>query len=113
MTETQVVLLGTGAPIADPERSGPSLALVVAGKAYLVDFGPGVVRRAAAAHANGIDALQVTNLETAFLTHLHSDHTAGFPDLILTPWVLGRKKPLQVYGPPGLSQMTDHTSRRL
>ena len=108
MAETQIVLLGTGAPIADPERSGPSLAVVVAGKAYLVDFGPGVVRRAAAAHANGIDALQVTNLETAFLTHLHSDHTAGFPDLILTPWVLGRKKPLQVYGPPGLSQMTDH-----
>ena len=108
MTETRVVLLGTGSPVADPERSGPALAVVAAGKPYLVDFGPGVVRRAAAAHGNGVDALKVTNLETAFLTHLHSDHTAGYPDLILTPWVLGRKKPLQVYGPPGLSQMTDH-----
>ncbi|MBT3264003.1 MAG: hypothetical protein HN529_05540 [Acidiferrobacteraceae bacterium] len=47
MTETQVVLLGTGSPVADPERSGPALAVVAAGKPYLVDFGPGVIRRAA------------------------------------------------------------------
>jgi ribonuclease BN (tRNA processing enzyme) len=42
------------------------------------------------------------------VTHLHSDHTAGYPDLILTPWVLTREKPLEVYGPPGLRSMTDH-----
>ena len=47
MTETQVVLLGTGSPVADPESSGPALAVVAAGKPYLVDFGPGVIRRAA------------------------------------------------------------------
>ena len=75
---------------------------------YLVDFGPGVVRRAEAARRKGIAGLAVPNLRRAFVTHLHSDHTAGYPDLILTPWALGRKEPLEVYGPPGLKEMTDH-----
>ncbi len=108
MEKTQVVLLGTGTPNPDPERSGPSLAVVVNDKSYIVDFGPGVVRRAAAAYQNGVKALQVKNMEIAFLTHLHSDHTAGYPDLISTPWVLGRSKPIDVYGPPGLANMTNH-----
>ncbi|NIT61183.1 MAG: MBL fold metallo-hydrolase, partial [Aliifodinibius sp.] len=43
-----------------------------------------------------------------FLTHLHSDHTVGYPDLILTPWVMGRDEPLQVYGPEGVLNMTNH-----
>ena len=47
MTETQAVLLGTGSPVVDPERSGAALAVVAAGKPELVDFGPGVIRRAA------------------------------------------------------------------
>jgi ribonuclease BN (tRNA processing enzyme) len=42
------------------------------------------------------------------LTHLHSDHTAGYPDLILTPWVVGRREPLEVYGPKGIKHMTRH-----
>jgi len=46
---------------------------------------------------------------TALLvTHLHSDHTLGYPDLIFTSWVMGRKKPLLAYGPAGLQRMTDH-----
>ena len=85
---TRVVLLGTGTPNADPARSGPAVAVVVNDQAYLVDFGPGVVRRAAAAAERGIDALAPQRVNVAFLTHLHSDHTAGYPDLILTPWVL-------------------------
>jgi ribonuclease BN (tRNA processing enzyme) len=105
---TRLVLLGTGTPNADPARSGPALAVVTGDTSYLVDFGPGVVRRAAAASQKGIAALQPPNLTCAFLTHLHSDHTAGYPDLILTPWVLGRAVPLQVYGPAGLQAMTDH-----
>lgn len=104
--ETRVVLLGTGTPNADPDRSGPATAIVVNGASYLVDCGPGVVRRAAAAARKGIPALQPPNLKTAFVTHLHSDHTAGYPDLILSPWVLGRKAPLEVYGPAGLKAMT-------
>ena len=108
MHNTKVVLLGTGTPNADPQRMGPSLAIVVDDVSYIVDFGPGVVRRAAAAAQNGITALAVDNLNTAFLTHLHSDHTTGYADLIFTPWVLGREKPLQAYGPPGLGEMTRH-----
>jgi ribonuclease BN (tRNA processing enzyme) len=107
--KTQVVLLGTGNPFPDPDRSGPATAIVVNGSAYLVDFGPGVVRRAKAAMFDkGIPALEPTNLTIAFVTHLHSDHTAGYPDLIFTPWVMGRKVPLEVYGPKGIKTMTDH-----
>ena len=106
--KTQIVLLGTGTPNAEPERQGSALAIVVDDQPYLVDFGPGVVRRAQAAHEQGIAGLAVTKLQRAFLTHLHSDHTIGYPDLILTPWTLGRTEPLTVYGPPGLQAMTDH-----
>lgn len=106
---TRVVLLGTGTPQPDPDRSGPATAIVINGSAYLVDFGPGVVRRAAAARLDkGISELEPTNIRVAFLTHLHSDHTAGYPDLILTPWTMGRKEPLEVYGPKGLKSMTEH-----
>lgn len=109
VSRTRVVLLGTGTPKPDPDRSGPATAIVVNGSAYLVDFGPGVVRRAAAAQLDkGIEALDPTNLRVVFLTHLHSDHTAGYPDLILTPWVMGRSTPLEVYGPQGLKSMTEH-----
>jgi ribonuclease BN (tRNA processing enzyme) len=73
-----------------------------------VDFGPGVVRRAAAAQQKGIGALNPINIKYAFVTHLHSDHTIGYPDLIFTPWVIGRKVPLEVFGPPGIRAMTDH-----
>lgn len=105
---TQLVLLGTGTPFADPERSGPSLAIVVNGNAYVVDCGPGVVRRAAAAAQKGIKALEASRLRRLFVTHLHSDHTAGYPDFIFTPAVLDRNAPLEVYGPEGLQNMTDH-----
>jgi ribonuclease Z len=105
---TQIVLLGTGTPNADPDRSGPCVAIVVNDVPYLVDFGPGVVRRAEAARRKGVPGLAVPNLRRAFVTHLHSDHTAGYADLVFTPWVLGRKEPLEVYGPPGLKEMTDH-----
>ena len=105
---SQIVLLGTGTPNADPERSGPALAVVVNQTPYIVDAGPGVVRRAAAAYQAGVLGLEVSNLKRAFITHLHSDHTAGYADLILTPWVLGRRGPLEVYGPPGIRAMTEH-----
>lgn len=102
------MLLGTGTPNAEPERSGPSVAVLAGGSSYLVDFGPGVIRRANAAFTGGLDSLEPARLTRAFLTHLHSDHTAGYPDLILTPWVLERAKPLEVFGPPGIGRMTEH-----
>lgn len=106
---TQLVLLGTGTPNADPDRSGPAVAVVAGGEAYLVDAGPGVVRRAAAAaRRHDLPALAASRLRRVFLTHLHSDHTVGLPDLILTPWVLEREAPLEVWGPAGTRAMVDH-----
>jgi ribonuclease Z len=108
-TRTQLVMLGTGNPVPDPERAGPATAIVVDDVAYLFDCGPGVVRRASAAATRfGLAALEPTNLHHLFITHLHSDHTVGYADLILTPWVVGRSAPLEVYGPPGVAAMTDH-----
>jgi ribonuclease Z len=105
----QVVLLGTGTPIPDPARSGPAVAVVANGQAYLFDAGAGVVRRAeAAAIKFGIPALDAVNLTKLFITHLHSDHTLGYPDVILTPWVIGRSRALEVYGPKGIGSMTEH-----
>lgn len=105
----RVVLLGTGSPIPDPERSGPGLAIVVNGRSYVVDAGPGIVRRStAAALRDSIPALRVANLRRVFITHLHSDHTLGLPDVMLTPAVMHRKAPLVVYGPPGTRAMVTH-----
>jgi ribonuclease Z len=101
-------MLGTGTPNPDPERSGPALAVVAGGRPYLVDCGAGVVRRAEAARLAGIEALAMPNLTRLFLTHLHSDHTLGLADLVLTPWVLERDEPLDVYGPPGTRKMIEH-----
>ena len=105
---TFVAILGTGTPNADPERSGPALAVVRGDRSYLVDAGAGIVRRASAASQRGIAALRPPNLRTVFLTHLHSDHTVGLPDLILSAWTLERTVPLEVYGPPGTKAMIDH-----
>jgi len=102
------VLLGTGTPNAEPDRSGPAVAVVVDDTPYLIDLGPGVVRRAAAAYQAGVEGLAVAKLKIAFITHLHTDHTLGYPDFIFTPWVLERDVPAEVYGPKGTQAMTDH-----
>jgi ribonuclease BN (tRNA processing enzyme) len=105
MVAAQLILLGTGTPNADADRSGPAVAIVANGQPYLVDFGPGVVRRAAAA------GIAVKTLKIAFATHLHSDHTTGLADLIFTPWTLERDAPLQLYGPRGLRAMAEHIEK--
>ena len=107
---TQVVMLGTGTPRPDPNCAGPATVVVANNTPYLIDFGPGVVRRASAAYENGVKALGYggVNIKTAFLTHMHSDHTIGYPDLIFTPWVMGRRNPLTVYGPKGIKAMTEN-----
>jgi len=109
--KTQVILLGTGNPNPDPKHQGPSILILVDNTPYIVDFGAGLVRQVATLvleYGGSIAELDVRNLNTAFLTHLHSDHTVGYPDLILTPWVMGRETPLEVYGPHGIAEMTDH-----
>lgn len=82
---TQVVLLGTGTPLPDPDRAGPSVAIVSNGTPYIVDAGVGLVRRAAGVAS--VHGLRPISLKIAFLTHLHSDHTLGLPDLMMTPWI--------------------------
>jgi ribonuclease BN (tRNA processing enzyme) len=104
----EVVVLGSGTPNADPDRSGPAVAVIANGHSYLVDAGPGIVRRAAAASRMGVPGLSMKDLTTVFITHLHSDHTLGYPDLIFSPWVLGRSEHLAAYGPHGLQDMTGH-----
>src|SRR5580704_7972989 len=79
--DTRVILLGTGNPNPEPDRMGPASAVISGDRVYVVDCGAGVVRRAAQA---GIEMKQLTR---AFITHLHSDHTVGLPDLIFTPAV--------------------------
>lgn len=106
--KAQIVLLGTGTPNADPNRSGPAVALIVNDTPYIVDSGPGVVRRAAAAAQSGIKALAVEKLRRLFITHLHSDHTTGLPDFMFTPAVLDRDAVLEIYGPKGIRRMVDH-----
>ena len=106
-TDTKLVLLGTGTPFADPNKSGPSLAIVVNNTSYIVDCGPGVVRRAAEASKHGFPSLEAAQLKTLFITHLHSDHTIGLADIILTPAVLDRNAPINIYGPVGSKKMTD------
>lgn len=108
---TKVVLLGTGNPNPSPNQSGCAVMILVRETPYIVDFGPGLVRRAAAltpAYGGKLGNLKIKELKRAFLTHLHSDHTTGYPDLILTPWVMGRNEPLEVYGPEGINSMTKH-----
>jgi ribonuclease Z len=107
ISKTQLILLGTGTPFANPERSGPSLAIVVNNTSYVVDCGPGVVRRAAqAARDKNLPALEPAQLRHLFVTHLHSDHTAGLSDFMYTPAVLDRNYPLRIVGPPGIKRMT-------
>lgn len=101
---TTVILLGTGTPYPDPGAQGPAIAITVGDRLFLFDAGPGVVRQMTAAGLP-VRGGPVTAL---FLTHLHSDHTLGIPDLIFTSWVMGRRAPLRIIGPHGTRTMTDH-----
>lgn len=119
-SRTRLVMLGTGNPGANPDRFGPASVVLIDNVPYLVDMGAGVVRRWTAAvkkHQLGAPTFQTAaiQLRTAFVTHLHTDHTIGYPDLIFTPWVQGGSlgalpgfPPLEVFGPKGLRAMTDH-----
>ncbi|MEO8478117.1 MAG: MBL fold metallo-hydrolase [Gemmatimonadota bacterium] len=95
---TSVILLGTGMPRPNPAASGPATAITVGDRLFLFDAGPGVMRQLAAA------GLPISGPTALFLTHLHSDHTLGYPDLVLTSWVMRRTHPFPVYGPPGTAR---------
>jgi ribonuclease Z len=94
------ILLGTGYPRPDASHAGAATAIVAGDKWFVVDAGRGVVMRIA-----GTD-LKYDKLQAVFLTHFHSDHIAGLPDLFDTSWQFGRKsRPLELYGPPGVSRL--------
>src|SRR6185436_5212210 len=99
-----VVTLGTGSPIPDPNRAGAA-TLVRAGDAVLLfDCGRGVCMRLAAA------GVLPPMLDALLLTHLHSDHTTDLNDVITTRWVMSPvESPLPVVGPPGTSALVDRT----
>lgn len=102
----EVILLGTGFPRPDPERAGPSTAIGVGSDWFVIDAGRGTTLRIAGAK------LSYNGLRAVFLTHLHSDHTAGLPDLFITSWQFGRKdRPLDLYGPRGVNVLADSMVR--
>lgn len=103
-----IVLLGTGSPLPDPERAGPSTLVRAGGLQLLVDCGRGVLMRLA--------ALGITppGLDAVFLTHLHSDHVSDFNDVLTTRWVMSvAEAPLHVVGPPGTAAFVDRTLEML
>jgi ribonuclease Z len=100
-TDMHLILLGTGYPFPNTERAGPSCAIAVDGKLFIVDAGRGTVMRLAAA-GNPWGAV-----EAVFLTHLHSDHIDGLPDLFHSTWEFGRGTPFQLYGPKGTQTVAD------
>ncbi len=108
---THFFVLGSGTPNPNPERMGSAYLVLANDTPYLFDFGSGVVRRVAALSSEwggNFSKLDVTQLEYAFLSHIHSDHTLGLADLIITPWIMGREKPLKIFGPEAAKDMADH-----
>jgi ribonuclease Z len=100
----EIILTGTGSPMVDPNRAGPSTLVIAGGQTFLVDCGRGVLMRAAAV---GVGA---ANLTAVLLTHLHSDHITDLSDVITTRWVtsLG-PAPLRIIGPPGTRAVVEAT----
>ena len=108
ISETKFYVLGTGTPNPNPERGGSSYLVLVDQTPYVFDFGSGVVRQAASLTStwSGENRFKVEDIEYAFLTHMHSDHTLGLSDLIITPWIMGRKNKLHLFGPKELDIMS-------
>jgi ribonuclease Z len=100
----QLTLLGTGNPRPTPDRYGPSVLVEAGPRALLIDVGRGSTQRL---FEIGQRAL-LTRLDAVFLTHLHSDHTVGLPDLFLTAWVFGRATAHRLVGPAGTVDMARH-----
>ena len=98
--EIRVTLLGTGTPAPVMNRFGPSILVEAGGQKFLFDAGRGSLQRLVQSQVSWRDVNGV------FLTHLHSDHVVGFPDLWLTGWLTSnRDTPLLVWGPKGTTKM--------
>ena len=107
--EFRVTLLGTGSPAPVMRRFGPGVLVQAGGKTLLIDCGRGTTQRLMQS------GLRLGQVDALFLTHLHSDHVVGIPDLWLTGWLEAsyaqRKGPLVVFGPAGTQTLMDGLSR--
>lgn len=100
-SKTRLVLLGTaGGPSAKPARAQPANAVIVNEDIYIVDAGDGIVRQLA------LGGYPLAKIRAVFVTHHHSDHTAGYGPLLLRAWLSGRTAPIKTFGPVGLERMT-------
>ena len=100
----KVTLLGTGAPPPVMNRFGPSTLVEAGGQKFVFDAGRGALQRLTQQRVRWQD------IDGVFLTHLHSDHVVGFPEMWLTGWLTGagRDRPLNVWGPRGTARMMSH-----
>ncbi len=98
----EAILIGTGYPRPDPNRAGACTVVVAGDEWFVVDAGRAATLRIAATE------LKYDKLRAVFVTHLHSDHTSGLPDLFETSWQFGRKtRPFELYGPAGIEKLAD------
>jgi ribonuclease Z len=104
---TKIVMLGTGTPVPDANRASASVAVIHKGQAYLFDIGAGAVHNATRArYKYGIPSLYPSQICCLFVTHMHSDHTLDYAELVYTLW-WRRPGRLRAFGPPGMQEMTD------
>jgi ribonuclease Z len=108
-SDFRVTLLGTGVPIPSPDRFGPSTLVEAGDQKFLIDAGRGAAIR--------LYQLKVPigRIDVQLLTHFHSDHTSGVPDIWLTGWLEShfgtRKTPYRVIGPTGAKRLMDNLER--
>jgi len=98
----EVTLLGTGTPRPDISRFGPATVIKAKGRYFVFDSGRGITIRLQQA------GIPLSQIDQVFITHLHSDHLSGLPDLWLTSWIWQRQNKLHIYGPTGIENMTAH-----